>query len=425
MENLLYDYHLDLTTWVYLSSLLVLTVFFKFSPLFRVRNLDMLALVAIAPGLILVQTPGYQAAGYLWLFIVGLVFLVRLLCDQLIVRRPLLEPNLNAGGMTFLGAALLVFISGHVATDGVGRAAAMQNDEPGQLEGRAPPVGHPLLVWFETARRNAAGPPPEVELPETGVVVELPPVEVVARVLSIIALIAVLAGLFTVGAVHFGNAYTGLSVATLFLLLPATAFGADRLDQLLPAALLVWAVVAYREPTVAGLLLGLAGAAIYYPIFLIPLWCGFYWPRGLGRFLIGCSLSLGIAAIATVLTLGSDYAFAGLVQTFGWGGRSMVETVGLWGTVFEPAYRLPFTVAFVALCVTFVLWPVEKNLGTLVSCSAAIMLASQFWHPTGGGLYLIWYVPLLLLTAFRPNLKDRVALTITDYRWRKARANAA
>ncbi len=416
MQTLLYDYNLDLTTWVYLSSLLVLTVFFKFSPLWRVRNLDMLALVAIAPGLIMVQTQGAQAAGYLWLFGVGLVFLARLLCDQLIVRRPLLEPNLNAGGMTFLGAALLVFLSGHVATEGTRGSTEVAADGTAQVDGRAPPVGHPLLVWFEQARRSAAGPPPEVALPEAGVVVELPPVEVVARVLSILALVAVLGGLLTVGGMHFGNVYTGLSVATLFLLLPATAFGADRLDQLLPAALLVWAVAAYRQPLVAGLLIGAAGAAIYYPIFLIPLWCGFYWPRGLGRFLGGASLALGAAAIATVASLGWDYAFAGLVQTFGWGGADQVETVGLWGTVLEPAYRLPVTVAFVAMCVTFVIWPVEKNLGTLLSCTAAIMLASQFWHPTGGGLYLGWYVPLLLLTVFRPNLQDHVALSIADYR---------
>jgi hypothetical protein len=55
------------------------------------------------------------------------------------------------------------------------------------------------------------------------------------------------------------------------------------------------------------------------------------------------------------------------------------------------------------------LWPAHKNLGTLVSYSAAVMLGAQFWHAHSGGLALAWYLPILLLTIFRPNLEDRVA----------------
>lgn len=42
------------------------------------------------------------------------------------------------------------------------------------------------------------------------------------------------------------------------------------------------------------------------------------------------------------------------------------------------------------------------------------MLGTQFWHPYEGGLYMGWYLPLLVLTVFRPNLEDRVALTAVD-----------
>jgi hypothetical protein len=45
------------------------------------------------------------------------------------------------------------------------------------------------------------------------------------------------------------------------------------------------------------------------------------------------------------------------------------------------------------------------------------MLATQFWLPNGGGLYMAWYLPLLLLTIFRPNLEDRVALTVLGEGW--------
>jgi hypothetical protein len=42
------------------------------------------------------------------------------------------------------------------------------------------------------------------------------------------------------------------------------------------------------------------------------------------------------------------------------------------------------------------------------------MIAAQFWHGYGGGLYMGWFLPLLLLTIFRPNLQDRIALKVID-----------
>ena len=42
------------------------------------------------------------------------------------------------------------------------------------------------------------------------------------------------------------------------------------------------------------------------------------------------------------------------------------------------------------------------------------MVAAQFWHGYGGGLYIAWFLPLLLLTIFRPNLQDRVATKVVD-----------
>ena len=90
---------------------------------------------------------------------------------------------------------------------------------------------------------------------------------------------------------------------------------------------------------------------------------------------------------------------------------------GIWGLGWDPVYRLPVLATFIAISGTLAIWPAQKNLGTLLSCSAAIMVATQFWHPHGGGLYVAWYLPLLLLTIFRPNLEDRVALTVLADGW--------
>ena len=47
------------------------------------------------------------------------------------------------------------------------------------------------------------------------------------------------------------------------------------------------------------------------------------------------------------------------------------------------------------------------------------MLATQFWLANHGGLYMAWYLPLLILTVFRPNLEDRMALSAVQPVWRR------
>jgi pilus assembly protein TadC len=69
---------------------------------------------------------------------------------------------------------------------------------------------------------------------------------------------------------------------------------------------------------------------------------------------------------------------------------------------------------------TLAMWPAQKNLGTLMSCSAAVLLGSQFWKAHDGGLFMAWYLPVLLLVVFRPNLENRVALAMLDPNWMAA-----
>ena len=64
-----------------------------------------------------------------------------------------------------------------------------------------------------------------------------------------------------------------------------------------------------------------------------------------------------------------------------------------------------------------------KNLGQLIALSTAVLIGVQFWYADKGGQYVLWYLPLLLLLVFRPNLADRHALPIvaeTDWARRLA-----
>jgi len=55
MSDILFQYErVNPTSWAYLSSLLLLALFFKFNRVFSVRNLDLFMLISLAPGLLLV-----------------------------------------------------------------------------------------------------------------------------------------------------------------------------------------------------------------------------------------------------------------------------------------------------------------------------------------------------------------------------------
>jgi hypothetical protein len=233
--------------------------------------------------------------------------------------------------------------------------------------------------------------------------------DVSTRVLLVLCHLALVAGLVYIGARHFDNAWTGMAMATLYLMLPYTAQMVGRVDHVVPAALLVWTLALYNRPLAAGALMGLNIGLIYYTGFLLPLWCGFYFRRGLLKFLAGIVVSMtALFALIAVFDIQQLGMFLG---HFGEMFDLSLETAeGFWAT-HHPYYRLPLAVVFCCLCVSFAVWPPKKNLGTLMSCSAAVMLGTQFWYAHGGLLYVNWYLPALLLTVFRPNLEHRVALS--------------
>ena len=437
MQEILFEYEMHPTTWFYLSSLMIIGVFFKFYRLFSVRNLDLLGLIAFTPGLLLIAHH-QDAWGYAWLFTVGCGFLVRLLLDPIMVRRPLLEPNLNASGLTFTGAALLVFLIANVITgrtlvggpdDGSGRADSLEKvllvrageAKEGGLAGRGP--GYPWFYDFADLSGPAAPAEEESEAESEEPTEPTRSRRTLARTVgtrtaAILGHLAIVIGIVLIGYRHFGNAQTGVAAASLYLLLPYTSQMTGRVDHVIPAVFLVWAIEAYRRPLAAGILIGLAGGLIFYPLFLVPLWLGFYWHRGGVRFVVGVVSAL--LFLVGLLAFSPDHlgSFGSQFQgMFGATSLSLELPDGFWNN-HERAYRIPVLALFLALCGGLALWPAQKNLGTLLSCSAAVLLGVQFWHAHQGGLYMGWYLPLLVLTIFRPNLEDRVALTAVSEDWR-------
>jgi hypothetical protein len=70
-------------------------------------------------------------------------------------------------------------------------------------------------------------------------------------------------------------------------------------------------------------------------------------------------------------------------------------------------------VAFLVIVVATTLWPRQKTLAHLIPHSAAVVLGAQLWYPHQGGVYVLWYLPLLLMVAFRPMMTNHQAPEIT------------
>ena len=451
MSDILFHYEkVNPTSWAYLSSFLTLALFFKFNRVFSIRNLDLFLLILIAPGLLLVQW-GFenegvadlaedarmmQRLGFIWLFVVQGLLMTRLLLDSALVRRPLLDPNINAAGLAFMGSALLFFLMSNVVTGPTRPAdwtpalpaseihSGQESDDTFETEG----PGYWLIyllprVTTQTvvARSDASPPSTAREIAQQQQEVR----EITARVVAILSHVMIVSGLVLVGLWHFDNLTAGLAMAALYLLLPYTALWTGSVEHALPASLLTWAIVLYRRPLVAGMLIGLASGTIYYPIFLLPLWCSYYWDRGVKRFLSGVAIAIAALIVSLALTAGSFEGFLRhLTQMFGVRLPRMENLQGIWREGAGYWYRLPILATFVLLAFSFVVWPFRKHLGTLVCCTAALMAGAQFWHAHGGGIYVAWYLPLYLMTIFRPNLEDRVALAMVPEGWWKARQQA-
>ena len=477
MSDLPFSYQkIDSTTWAYLSSLLLVALFFKFNRFWSIRNLDLLLIVLLAPGLLMIESgrfetaqalrndafvetsldtrvspdfeiasisiagqnqaavdtglvaenldfPGFawQRSGFIWLFAVGLLLMVRLLMDPGLTRRPVLEPNLSQGGLFFFTGSLFLILTANVIlsepTDadlgGARNAIRLMQREVAepvdvqQLRQRGPGLQlffiFPIMSTFDNG-----GEILETDADELGNVQRY---ILAAKILAIVTQSLIVLGLILFCYRNFDNLSVGVGAAAIYLMLPYTAMHTVNVMHTLPAALILWAAVCFRIPWLAGLLIGLATGVAYYPFFLLPLWASFYWERGWRKFLLYVGAGIVICVGGSVLTsVDGAGIIAQLRSMFGFWYPRMDDLQGIWSLGWSSWWRLPILVTFIALCFSFIGWPSEKNLGTLVSYTAAIMVAVQFWHALDGGLHMAWYLPLLLLTIFRPNMSGRVAI---------------
>lgn len=470
--DIFFHYDVSPTTWFYLSSLMVIGIYFKFYRALSLRNMDLLSILLFGPCILLIMhgsLPGgpefFVKTGYVILFLLTLFYIIRLLLDCLMVRRPLLEPNLDSSGLRFTCLALVVFLAGSIAISL--SPLELQKNSPeidlfvkhpisledalriNQLNNAEPESAHltergPGYPWFHefalTPLSHNVSDQPENPLPdvsseektetaeseanasELAATTEIKEISALSfnesqvywtKIIAILGHVLIVAGIIAVGYFHFGNFDTGVAAAALYLLMPYSYHFQTRLDHIIPAAFLIWSMVFYRRPWISGFLLGMASTLAYYPWFLIPLWISFYWRRGVFRFAISTLATMAIMGLTIlVFSENQEACKSNLLNMMGFVGLILQRPQGFWDVVAaDVTYRIPVLAAYCGLCISLLFWPPQKNLGVLLSCSAAVLMGAQLVHPFQGLLYMAWYLPFLILTIFRPNLEDRVATT--------------
>jgi hypothetical protein len=456
--TIFFDFNLpNGTTWFYFSFLLSMALFFKFGRVLSVRNWDVVTLFLLVPGFLLLQearpnsanpkkSPALAVAslvagsssptslepvmslgvfaetsspwlgssrllwfGYLWLLCGSGYLLIRCLLDLALVSRPALAPNLSFGGLAWLAGALFVcLIAVAYRPERLpGQRETFPSTAMSELPKQSVPVGRETIA-FERAHQTLGF--------------------WLSHTFAVLCHLAVVLGIIFIGSRHFQDAAGGMAAATFYLMLPYTGLYVGQAHHVWPAALVVWALVVYRMPALAGLLLGLAAVTTYFPALVFPAWLSFYWKRGAGRFLAAFVLTacVGLAIVGGILWWSDE--LAGIIREgmnlSAWQPWRVPSSEGFW-TGVHWAYRIPIFIAYLAFVITTACWPVPKNLAHLIALSAAVFIGVQFWYADQGGVYVLWYLPLLVLLVFRPNLSERRPLPIqpeTDWLCRMRRA---
>ncbi|MDG1896663.1 MAG: hypothetical protein P8J37_17305 [Fuerstiella sp.] len=436
-------------TWLLYVTLLLTALFFRFSRLLTVRNLDLVLLLLLSTALVVsasskrddlanagavsvaadVQplegdtsppTPlgALNRLSSIVVLALSVLLIVRLTFDESLTRRPRLEQNLNQAGLTFLFfPAFTILMTGVFLKEPPVRnidsvksgVALLQGQESSDVttagDQATPPATETIIAAGAAKVAELSGQVDSVEMRDAAGRTSTE--ELIARILVVVAHTTVILGLMYIGRKHFCSAQLGISMCCLYLLLPCTAFNVHQLSHVVPGACLTWAFAMYRKPAVAGVLLGLACGTLFFAVFLLPLWAVFYGKKGSLRFGISLGAVAAVVLMTFALTSASTDSFVSkLVMTANWTAYRLFDAAtpmseSAIGHVF---LRIILAALFFVMFVAMTVIPRKRNLENLLANSTALIVAAQLWYPEDVGSYVLWYLPLLMLVMFRPRL---------------------
>ncbi|MHC4131704.1 MAG: hypothetical protein ACYSR3_06900 [Planctomycetota bacterium] len=422
---------LEGAAFCWISILLVFIFLGDFSRLFSRRNFDILLLYLICPFLLVLWEN--RKFSYAAIFVVTILFFIR--CLYQLWNKPTIirEDNVH-----FRRAAIMVLILACVFHGFTVYERPM--DDSGlfsvigaayiQETGKLPygsEYGHlgvygPLLymlhipanwmfesnITFDTSNSELLWGPYEGFEMRGG-----------QTIILIFDLLAMLA-LYCFGK-KYADKNTGVLLALVYALCPYVigiggAGGLQWTSHTVGTAFVVFALVWMNRPLVSGLLLGLCCGMLYYPLFLLILWFGYY-VRSSGwcaafKFL-GSFALVGLACLIMIIVLtepSGEYeglsSLGAFIQDtvyqqqfsegYGQSGFSFwgqFPDISKWG---KPAAGI----IYILFCLLIGFIPRKMHMRELVALTAAVLVGTQFVLSHGGGTYIGFYIAPFIIMLF-------------------------
>jgi hypothetical protein len=189
-------------------------------------------------------------------------------------------------------------------------------------------------------------------------------------------------------------------------------------SHIAPAAVTLLAFALLHRPAWSGVALAAAIGALFYPVFMVPAWVGYYWGRReqLRRFAIGFGLAClviggsvlaqsrpahGRSRIGTILydTVGhQESAEAYGSSPFGfWGQRGGVRGWLMTPLVGEQSMTRPVVLLFFGFAAAMFVVAQGRAPAQFALIVAAIAMGAQLWKIHATATYVTWYLPFLLI----------------------------
>lgn len=204
--------------------------------------------------------------------------------------------------------------------------------------------------------------------------------------------LACLAGMWLAGN-RFGGRSLAVLLAYLWAACPFTLLVENSsANDALVAALVLAAFLCLQRPVARGALATLAGLTKFAPLALVPLFAA-YGPNRARS--LAAALGAGALVLIPVAVGPGLERFWDRTLTFQSERSSPFSIWGLYGGLDAVQTALTLAVAVLAVAVAF--FPRERDEVTVAALGAAVLIAMQFTVTHWFYLYLVWFLPLLLV----------------------------
>jgi hypothetical protein len=248
---------------------------------------------------------------------------------------------------------------------------------------------------------------------------------------------------------RYANENTGLAIAIIYAGSPyvlglgsdtALATGLPYISHIAPTAMVLLALLYLDRPVVSGLMLAGAVGVLFWPLFLFPVFFGWYvWQQRADtwRFLAGFAGAGAAIAIMVIYFTGSigdqgpldllltstlehqegvgQLEYGGSKFSF-WGNHPALAAFWQQPVIGDTSIFKPSFMLFAGLSALAFFLVRGKDRVQFALLIALVASAIQLWKTHAGGTYVEWYLPFLLIGIFcaRPAVTPEPAVPRAD-----------